>query len=174
MEKECWRCKRTLPEEAFGFRADASKGRRAACLECEDPDGVKRCRMCHEVKPKADFHRQTKGDNGTQYYQADCKSCQRGTTRKYRLRLYNLTDADYVTMLEAQNGGCAICGGPPLYNRHFHIDHDHSCCDYEGSCGKCVRGILCDDCNRGLGMFRDRKEVLRNAASYVERYALAC
>lgn len=171
MEKNCWRCKRTLPEESFEFRADKSKGRQAACRECQDPDGVKRCRKCERILPKSEFHRASKGKGSKQYYQSDCKRCQRGNTRTYRLSLYHLTDEDYERMLRKQGYKCAICGGLPLYGHHFHVDHDHTCCDYEGSCGACVRGLLCDDCNRGLGMFRDRSDALRNAASYVERYA---
>jgi len=31
------------------------------------------------------------------------------------------------------------------------IDHDHRCCDRDGSCGKCVRGALCLKHNKVLG-----------------------
>ena len=49
------------------------------------------------------------------------------------------------------------------------IDHDHNCCPGDHSCGDCVRGILCPDCNRGLGSFHDNIEFLKNAIIYLRR-----
>lgn len=62
---------------------------------------------------------------------------------------------------------CEICGndsGP------FHIDHDHSCCPGKGSCGRCIRGVLCQGCNTGMGQMLDSKVVLLSAVRYLERY----
>lgn len=43
---------------------------------------------------------------------------------------------------------CAICGS--IENRR--IDHDHTCCgSVNGSCGKCIRGVLCNSCNVRIG-----------------------
>lgn len=92
--------------------------------------------------------------------------------RRATLRKYGLTPADYDRMLRDQGGGCAICGTTePGNSKHFHVDHDHSCCDVKGkSCGKCVRGLLCNACNTGLARFQDSPRLLEEAASYlVER-----
>jgi hypothetical protein len=49
------------------------------------------------------------------------------------------------------------------------IDHDHGCCNFNGSCGKCIRGTLCASCNTLLGRSRDKpsqanlQEYLSNA-----------
>ena len=71
-------------------------------------------------------------------------------TMKYK---YGITYEDYLRMLEEQGGVCAICGtDKPGGRGKFHIDHDHSCCPTEKTCGKCVRGLLCARCNTKLGV----------------------
>ena len=61
---------------------------------------------------------------------------------------------------------CDSCGGTLTV---AHIDHDHACCPGAGSCGKCVRGVLCPPCNQMLGMAKDDPEKLRLGAAYLER-----
>lgn len=60
---------------------------------------------------------------------------------------------------------CEICG----VKAHLHVDHDHTCCPGKYSCGKCVSGFLCNNCNNGLGRFKDDPNLLRSAAEYIER-----
>ena len=88
-----------------------------------------------------------------------CKS-HRSATKKY-----NLTDERLVELV--QNNTCAICAAPPDL-KNLHIDHDHSCCPTGGSCGSCVRGLLCADCNLSLGKMGDSADRLRRAADYLE------
>ena len=68
-------------------------------------------------------------------------------------------------MLKSQNNVCAIChqkfGGGRNSNSRLGIDHCHTT-------GK-VRGLLCSNCNRGLGMFKDSEERLKNALDYIKR-----
>jgi hypothetical protein len=99
----------------------------------------------------------------------------RYTTDDYRwkkiLWMYHLTRAQFEALLKKQGGRCAICrtkrpGG--RYNRWV-IDHDHKCCDGPYSCGKCVRGLLCNRCNHGLGNFADNQKALQRAVIYLER-----
>jgi len=86
---------------------------------------------------------------------------------------FNITLADEERLLREQDG-CAIChtwepGTGP--GGGWTIDHDHSCCPQKGrSCGKCVRGVLCQPCNRGLGQFRDNIDRLKSAVNYLERF----
>jgi RNA polymerase-binding transcription factor DksA len=74
-------------------------------------------------------------------------------------REYNLSVQDYQRMFKEQAGVCAICG-QEIKESDCHIDHDHKT-------GR-VRGLLCGNCNKGLGMFRDDSSVLLNAIDYLK------
>lgn len=67
-------------------------------------------------------------------------------------------------MFEQQGFGCAICSktepkATSLGRVYLHVDHSHAT-------GK-VRGILCDDCNHGLGKFHDKPDLLVRAIKYL-------
>lgn len=90
----------------------------------------------------------------------------------YRLKAhYGITLDDYNRMLDEQGGLCANpgCFSEPPENRRFDIDHDHSCCPGEKSCGLCIRGLICGSCNRALGLMHDDPKRLLGLAEYLER-----
>lgn len=79
---------------------------------------------------------------------------------------FNLT-IDQIERLFT-NPRCHICSKVDNGGRNFDIDHDHTCCkDSEGSCGKCVRGLLCRSCNHALGFFKDDTDLLAKAIAYL-------
>lgn len=85
-----------------------------------------------------------------------------------RLRLYNLSHPEWLALLAAQGGRCAICGtDEPGGVGQFHVDHDHACCPGDKSCGKCIRGLLCHSCNVGIGCLGEGVERLMSAAAYL-------
>lgn len=91
--------------------------------------------------------------------------------KQYRLNKYNMTSEQYDDMLAAQHGLCKICSwllSDDTRGTRPCVDHDHSCCSGKNSCGKCVRGIICDDCNTALGKFKDDVDTLRSAIKYLE------
>ncbi len=100
------------------------------------------------------------------YQRERAKSHPRSKADRFRssLGFYGLTFEAYSQMLIDQSGRCACCGDPM---KSPHIDHDHACCE-KGSCGKCVRGLLCSPCNVGIARFRDNPERLRRAIAYLE------
>lgn len=74
----------------------------------------------------------------------------------------------YNETLEKQGGVCAVC--QQTSKQRFSVDHDHTCCPGRASCGLCVRGLLCSDCNLGLGKFEDSIALLSRAIVYLSSY----
>ena len=84
---------------------------------------------------------------------------------------YGITVDEFDAILVAQGGGCAICGTTvPGGRGQFHVDHDHDCCPKARSCGKCIRGLLCGNCNVGIGMLGDSADRIASALSYLTDY----
>lgn len=88
--------------------------------------------------------------------------------REYHMRRFGITAAIYDKMLADQNGVCAICFDPPAVKR-LHVDHDHSCCAGNKSCGRCIRGLLCFECNTGIGKFGDNSATVASALAYLRK-----
>lgn len=117
---------------------------------------AKPCRNCgKEFNPKAPSEH---------YCSDECKN--RGTQNKYFERVYGITVEQYEEMLHKQDHKCAICGGEGfLMNKDRHqmklvVDHCHET-------GR-VRGLLCHNCNRALGLFKDSVENLSSAINYLK------
>jgi hypothetical protein len=143
---------------------------------------LRTCSVCEIDKPLIDFYK--KGTNRPGYMTL-CKKCHDANTNKWRKenpdkftngrleRMFGISLARYLEILDQQNGVCAICckeevalvGGSL---RKLAVDHDHQCCPGKKSCGKCVRGILCSYCNAGLGFFREDESSLIKAVNYIK------
>ena len=97
----------------------------------------------------------------------------RSRTKEYDLELhmqrnYGMGFKEYEEMLFSQDGKCAICKAEPPKDQHktrLGIDHCHTT-------GK-IRGLLCDCCNRALGLLKDNTELLQKAIQYLNQNALA-
>lgn len=92
--------------------------------------------------------------------------------RKYLLqRNYKMSLEEYV---ERSKQGCEVCGVKPT-DRNLHVDHDHTCCNSQISCGKCVRGILCNRCNVAVDKYESNRmrpdyPLLTKIQDYLEVY----
>lgn len=92
-------------------------------------------------------------------------------TKEYNLNYkYKLSIEEFN---ERSANGCEICGDKP--ERTLHVDHDHKCCDGLVTCGKCVRGIVCNRCNKAVdkyetGLMRPDNPLLDKVADYVIKY----
>lgn len=145
--------------------------RPAGSANARDAQGRKECPTCRAWKPEGEFTKNTHRTDGLEFH---CRPCAREKAEDRKLARwavdlkakYGISADEYYSLLAAQAGGCAACSKPPG-ERRLHVDHDHSCCEGNGSCGKCVRGLLCSQCNTGLGMFNDDPDRLLSAALYV-------
>ncbi len=130
-----------------------------------------KCSYCNQSCPRDHW-----GSTGTGIRSRKCKKARadealrakdRERWRHLRYK-YNMTVEQYDSMLSAQEGVCAICSRPPLAGEWLCVDHDHSCCVYNGkSCGECNRGLLCRGCNTGIGALREDPRILLAAIEYL-------
>ncbi len=127
----------------------------------QDRPIVRSCWWCDAPFSAADFRRMNcAGD------------CARVAKSLWSVRdKYNISRDDYKRMWREQGGKCACCGQPERDGRfnRLAVDHDHACCPGDASCGSCVRGLLCSQCNNMLGCARDSVTYLRDGAAYLER-----
>lgn len=134
---------------------------------------IRNCKSCKIDKPLVDFpsYKSPKGRVGKRY---KCRECFNAGVmewfnnnpdakhRVYVLRNYNISWEDYQSLMSS---GCAVCGS---FDR-LCVDHDHSCCPSTAkSCGKCIRGALCNYCNLSEGFMKGNVENIRKLADYVE------
>lgn len=88
-------------------------------------------------------------------YERSIRSYEQRATNMRKFK-YGITQHQFEQMLIDQNLECAIDG---CHEVATHVDHDHKT-------GQ-VRGILCPQCNSGLGMFKDSPEKLMGAVEYL-------
>jgi hypothetical protein len=127
----------------------------------------KQCRKCEEIKPRTEFPKN--GGKKISY----CRDCYKATGLSHNLSKFGLTPDDYIEMFENQDGVCYICKQPELSanKKRLCVDHDHSCCGKGKACNKCVRKLLCFQCNIALGAVKDNITVLKNMIAYLEKHS---
>lgn len=98
------------------------------------------------------------------HYKANTALYKDRATKRNRLVKYGLTEEAFQALVQIQNGRCGICRLPPeeagITKTTLHVDHDHAT-------GR-VRGLLCNNCNTGLGLFRDSIDRLQSACNYLK------
>ena len=139
---------------------------------------TKICTGCQQEKPLTEFF--SRGGKLAHLYKSQCKPCMQAKRLEWgqqnrdhlndwrrnnwvvtnrRLRRRGATQDIYNAMYEAQKGCCALCNEPEEKFAWLCIDHDHET-------GK-IRGLLCPNCNRGLGLLKDNASLLQKAAEYI-------
>ncbi|MFF2714689.1 endonuclease domain-containing protein [Paenarthrobacter sp. NPDC058040] len=126
-----------------------------------DENGNKLCIGCVEWKPENGFSKASAATDGLNYI---CRQCH---SSKRRNRVYGIGLDEYEALLFAQNGHCRLCPHTPNAEMPLVVDHNHKCCPGPASCGHCIRGLLCQRCNQGLGLLQENAEILLLAAAYV-------
>ncbi len=108
---------------------------------------MKQCPKCQRILPDSYFAANTK----------HCKICRRDYDWQYR---YGVSPEQYYEMWKAQGGKCKICGKELPDGEYLQIDHDKQTGE--------IRGLLCPNCNKGLGMFKDNPDNFKGAIEYVK------
>lgn len=135
------------PAIAFGFSAEWEPAPEPKLAKRPAPHPGPRCTTDHRAKVK--------------------QSKKRAHENRVQQN-FGLPPGMYDALLEFQGGTCAI-----LYcraqgkKRALAVDHDHSCCPGPVSCGKCVRGLLCQRHNLAIGYDADKPEVFESMADYI-------
>jgi hypothetical protein len=93
------------------------------------------------------------------YYRKHKEALSEKAKWRRQLKRYGLTKDQYTVMLAHQEHCCAICHDSLIGQLRVSTDHNHET--------NKVRGILCNDCNRGIGLLKDNSAVLTRAAHYV-------
>jgi len=97
--------------------------------------------------------------NSCNHLQRSCGLCPTHIATRYG---YGLTVEELCELLN--RGCCDVCQSTDRLG----IDHDHACCSGDKSCGKCVRGLLCTNCNTALGHAKDDITRLHGLIAYLQ------
>lgn len=141
--------------DSWEFRGGRLKA--AACRACEGAHPEQRwCVECQDWLPESLFHRT--GANG-KFWTVRCRPC----------KVAHAHGTSVVNLLRLQGSDvpeCAACGS----TADLKVDHDHACCPASRSCGQCVRGYLCHECNTAEGLLKTPERATA-LALYMQRIA---
>lgn len=143
MTKMCVKCGVTKPLDLFAKASRYKDGRRSYC------------KGCHSIY-MSDYY---KKNPEKLLSEAKLKSAKNRTNWKR----HKLSEEEYNNLYQIYDGKCHSCKDRKATN----IDHDHLCCSGSFSCGKCVRGILCNQCNTALGLLADSSDKINNLLRYL-------
>lgn len=141
-----------------------------------NPENTKFCSRCHEKKELAYFQVDRRGRHGVKSH---CKSCEslaylarrnknpeEFSERNWEVkikRVYGIDKSQYETLKTSQGDCCVICKIPAAkLSKRLFVDH----CHVTGQ----VRGLLCDRCNKVLGMVTDSTELLDAMNEYLNKF----
>lgn len=168
--RKCKTCGITLPIDGFSF-CNSRAGRRLSCKKClnarqkgrreADPDKYKNI-----SKRWRDANKDQHASYNTLWHRRN-----KDKSRSIQLKCkYGITLREYEYLVVAQNNSCAICGITFCSTKDVTrgcrpcVDHDHITDK--------VRGILCNDCNSGIGFLKEDTRVLSKAITYLNYHAL--
>lgn len=150
--KHCNGCDQDLLLNQFRLRMDGTRPR-SKCKKCE-----------------ANSYRQYKKNNVDKVKKAK-RSWYKRNPDKVKLmairrfcKKTNISFDKVKTYMDGHSRLCDICGNPPHYFKYLSIDHCHTTGEF--------RGLLCANCNNGLGFFKDNPLLFDKAKEYLLTHSL--
>lgn len=104
-----------------------------------------------------DKERKLKNCEGTRTWYKKNKNKAKNTKL---MKAYGLSIEGYNELEALNDSKCIICDSKCPSGRRLAVDHDHK----DGT----IRGLLCINCNKGLGNFKDNIQLLKEAIEYLE------
>lgn len=156
LARTCRVCNKLKPNEEFylnGYRKKNGKSApRTDCKECTNE-----IHRQYVAKRKDDINRRRRENYRSNKYGLKDRIAMTGVRRRYGLR-----HGEYDEILAKQNNMCGMCGIRQEDSlRRFAVDHDHQTNE--------VRGLLCINCNRGLGLLQDSELILQSGISWLKK-----
>lgn len=175
----CIRCKAPKDVTEFDSQKLNKSGVRQPCKSCRHekeylPRAGKMKTDSRQQYADSQEFRTQKIEYAKKQYKED-PELKKEQARKSALKcLYKMTVEEYAAKSKAQDYKCLICGrraeeADPR-RKDLCVDHDHSCCPGPESCGNCIRGLICSQCNNMLGHAQDDPEVLQAGIEYLRSF----
>lgn len=126
---------------------------------------MKECGKCKVHKTLNDFYRHGPSKDGFRNICKECSILYRNTVGKERQlkNRYGISINQYNDLFNKQSGNCAICG---VHQSELKISLAVDHCHKTGE----IRGLLCGNCNRGIGYLKDDQRNIEKALDYLKRF----
>jgi hypothetical protein len=189
--KCCTKCGVFKAYDQFNKKSKGPDGRQSECRECNkkrhaayrkaNPEKIRKAskkfkdgnkeklaaqhrewasRNKEKLRNVARAYRQRNGDKLRANEKERYRKNRKKRLESLLISKYGITQLEFDGLLQRQGNSCAICGSSdPRGRGGFHVDHDHETGE--------VRGLLCHNCNTGLGKLGDNLESLERAVQYL-------
>lgn len=138
-----------------------------------EPENLRTCSKCGKTLGRGSFGRTYSKRGNPDGRRLECRTCtntrlrsyydESASTKKFAYKLkerYGMTVEEYLSLLESQGGGCAICGTTQNHGRRLAVDHCHET--------GVNRGILCDECNFAVGKVKNDPAIALSLVKYLQ------
>lgn len=151
--KVCASCCTEKPKTEFSLRGLGPR-LRSDCKACAAQD-KREHNACPENRAKSYAY--------TERWKEQNPESVKKTAFGTQLRKYGISREQFDTLLQAQNGVCAICHEEEQAFSRLSVDHVH------GTNPPVIRGLLCGKCNKAIGLFKDSSKLLLSTVEYLRK-----